>query len=276
MNTFRHIALPAAAIFTTAVMLISTQAEGVQSGATPAQNSQTMPAPNSPGMLKAEEALALMNAMGGVWDMKGESFGPAGQSEFALTGRCVWQWAMGGAFLMCDTMMSNGSAILQEIDCLGFNAAAGTFQRTLMTDRDSATIWQQGSWDSNSKRFLMQSVGNIPTASGKARQVSTILDLSKPNTMDWTTSYYENGKIVGTYRIICTPAKPNEQESSVLPGMPSKAPTTASGSLDCNALQGQLNQMVANKQKMQGQIEDWKNKVKASQASFNQLSKPAP
>jgi hypothetical protein len=32
--------------------------------------------------------------------------------------------------------------------------------------------------------------------------------------------------------------------------------------------------MVANKQRLQGQIEDWKKRVKAAQDSFQQLSQP--
>jgi hypothetical protein len=53
-----------------------------------------------------------------------------------------------------------------------------------------------------------------------------------------------------------------------------QVPTMPSGGLDPNAMQGQLNQMVANKQRLQGQIEDWKKRVKASQDSFQQLSQP--
>ena len=101
----------------------------------------------SPQMMKAEQARQLLAAVIGVWDMQGESVGPDGRTEFTLKGRCVWQWAMGGTFAIGDTMLSNGSAVLQEIDCFGFNDAAGTFQRTLMTDHDSAMIWQQGTWD---------------------------------------------------------------------------------------------------------------------------------
>jgi hypothetical protein len=95
--------------------------------------------------------------------------------------------------------------------------------------------------------------------------------------MGWTTTYFENGAIVGTIRITCTRAQPGESEADVIPGMPGtpmQVPTTASGSLDPNAMQGQLNQMVANKQRLQGQIEDWKKRVKASQDSFQQLSQP--
>lgn len=249
--------------------LLATQAFSVQSG--------DMPAANSPAMLKAEEAHALMNGMAGVWDMKGQTFGASGQAELSLSGRCVWQWAMNGAFLVGETLLSNGSGVMQEIDCLGFNAAGGSFQRTLLTDRDSAMIWQQGAWDARSKRFTMQSVGSIPTAQGGKRQVATVVDLGNADAMGWTTSYFENGAIVGTIRITCTRAQPGESEADVIPGAPGapmQVPTTANGALDPNAMQGQLNQMVATKQRLQGQIEDWKKRVKASQDSFQQLSQP--
>lgn len=230
----------------------------------------------SPQMMKAEQARQLLAAVIGVWDMRGESVGADGKPEFTLQGRCVWQWAMGGAFAIGDTMLSNGSAVLQEIDCLGFNDAGGTFQRTVMTDHDSAMIWQQGSWDQGSRRFTMQSVGAIPTASGAKRKVNTVVDLSRDDAMLWTTSYYESGQLVGTFRLQCTRAQQGEQEQNVIPGLPSQPPTAAGGGLDANALQGQLNQMVASKKQLQGQIEDWKKRVKATQASMNELTSPNP
>ncbi len=251
---------------TSAAFLIAPSADG--------SREQDAPQGASPQMLKAEEARELLGAMAGIWDIQGESFGADGRSEFTLRGRCVWQWAMGGAFLMGDTMLTNGSAVLQEIDCLGFNAAGGTFQRTLMTDHDSAMIWQQGAWDAQSRRFTMQSVGAIPTASGAARKVGTVVDLSKDDAMTLTTSYFESGQLVGTFRLACTRAQPGSQEQNPIPGLPSQAPTMAGGRLDADALQGQLNQMVATKKQLQGQIEDWKKRVKASQASFDQLTSP--
>lgn len=266
MRTLKLVAVPSALAAAVAVGLLAGHAIGLQDGG--------MPPPSSPAMLKAEEARALLGAVVGTWDIQGESFGAGGQSEFTLKGRCVWQWAMGGAFLMGDTLLSNGSAVLQEIDCLGFNAAGGTFQRTLMTDHDSAMIWQQGAWDAQSKRFTMQSVGAIPTASGTPRKVATIMDLSRDDAMTFTTSYFEGGQLVGTFRLACTRAQPGEQEQNVIPGLPTQAPTMAGGGLDAGALQGQLNQMVATKQRLQGQIDDWKKRVKATQASFDQLTAP--
>ena len=270
MSHLRRALVPAAiAAIASLSTLLATQAFSVQSA--------DAPPPNSPAMLKAEEAHDMMNGMAGVWDMKGQTFSPAGQPELTLSGRCVWQWAMNGAFLMGETLLSNGAGVMQEIDCLGFNSAGGTFQRTLLTDRDSAMIWQQGAWDASSKRFTMQSVGSIPTAQGGKRQVATVVDLGRSDAMGWTTTYFENGAIVGTIRITCTRAQPGESEADVIPGMPGtpmQVPTTPSGGLDPNAMQGQLNQMVANKQRLQGQIEDWKKRVKASQDSFQQLSQP--
>ena len=230
----------------------------------------------SPQLLKAEQARELLAGVIGVWDMQGQSIGADGQPEFTLRGRCVWQWAMNGAFAIGDTLLSNGSAVLQEIDCLGFNDAGGTFQRTVMTDHDSAMIWQQGAWDQGTRRFVMQSVGAIPTASGAKRKVSTMVDLSQSDAMLWTTSYFEGGQLVGTFRLKCTRAQQGEQQQDVIPGLPSQAPTVAGGGLDANALQGQLNQMVATKKQLQGQIEDWKKRVKASQASMDELTSPNP
>ena len=246
--------------------LLATQAFSVQSG--------DMPAANSPAMLKAEEAHALMNGMAGVWDMKGQTFGASGQAELSLSGRCVWQWAMNGAFLMGDTMLSNGQAVMQEIDCIGFNAAAGTFQRTLMTDRDSAMIWQQGTWDPASKQFTMQSVGAITTASGAKRQVATVVDLGQSGQIAWTTSYFEAGQLVGTIRVSGTRAAQGSTPAGGIPGMPMQPPSLAGGGLDPQGLQDQLNQMVAHKQQLQGQIEDWKQRVRGYQQSFDQLSQP--
>ena len=251
---------------TSAAFLIAPSADG--------SREQDAPQGASPQMLKAEEARELLGAMAGIWDIQGESFGADGRSEFTLRGRCVWQWAMGGAFLMGDTMLTNGSAVLQEIDCLGFNAAGGTFQRTLMTDHDSAMIWQQGAWDAQSRRFTMQSVGAIPTASGAPRKVATIVDLSRDGAMTFTTSYFESGQLVGKFRLACSRAQAGEQERNMIQGLPSQAPTVAGGGLDGDALQGQLNQMVATKKQLQGQIEDWKKRVKASQASMDQLTSP--
>lgn len=228
----------------------------------------------SPAMLKAEEARALMNGMAGTWDMKGQTFSASGQPELTLSGRCVWQWAMQGAFLMGETLLSNGGAVMQEIDCLGFNAAGGSFQRCLLTDRDSAMIWQQGAWDAASRRFTMQSVGSIPTPQGGKRQVATVVDLGQPDSMAWTTTYFENGSVVGTIRITCSRAQQGEREADVIPGAPSATPGVPSGTANPDDLQGQLNQMVANKQRLQGQIEDWKKRVKASQDAFQQLSQP--
>jgi hypothetical protein len=51
-------------------------------------------------------------------------------------------------------------------------------------------------------------------------------------------------------------------------------PAQGGGGLDPQGLQDQLNQMVANKQQLQGQIEDWKQRVRGYQQSFDQLSKP--
>jgi Protein of unknown function (DUF1579) len=268
MRTLTLVAVPALLATGTAIGLFTTGATGLQDPG--------MPAPTSPAMLKAEEARELMGRVIGTWDIQGESFGPGGQSEFTLKGRCVWQWAMGGVFAIGDTLLSNGSAVLQEVDCLGFNAAGGTFQRTVMTDHDRAMIWQQGTWDAQSRRFTMQSVGAIPTASGTPRKVATIVDLSRDDAMTFTTSYFEGGQLVGTFRLACTRAQPGEQEQNVIPGLPTQAPTMAGGGLDANALQGQLNQMVATKQKLQGQIEDWKKRVKPTQASFDQLTAPPP
>ena len=270
MNAIRRAIVPCAvALAASLSTLLVNSAFSVQSG--------DPQAPASRAMLKAEQARALMNGMAGTWDMKGQTYGPAGQPELSLSGRCVWQWSMNGSFLMGDTLLSNGGAVMQEIDCLGFNAAAGTFQRTLLTDRDSAMIWQQGAWDAGSGRFTMQSIGSIPTAQGGKRQVATVVDMGKADVMGWTTTYFEDGAVAGTIRITCTRAQPGESESSVLPGMPEQAmgvPTAPSGAVDPGALQGQLNQMVATKQRLQGQIEDWKKRVKASQASMDQLTSP--
>jgi hypothetical protein len=224
--------------------------------------------------MKAEEARQLLAAVIGVWDMKGESIGADGKPEFTLQGRCVWQWSMNGAFAIGDTLLSNGSAVLQEIDCLGFNDAGGTFQRTVMTDHDSAMIWQQGSWDEGARTFTMQSVGAIPTAQGGKRKVSTIVDLSRPDAMTWTTSYSEDGRLVGTFRLACARAQAGEQESQVIPGLPTQPPMSAGGGIDAAGLQDQLNQMVATKKRLQGQIEDWKKRVKDTQSSFDQLTSP--
>ena len=228
----------------------------------------------SPQLMKAEEARQLLAAVIGVWDMQGESIGPSGQAEFTLKGRCVWQWAMNGAFAIGDTLLSNGSAVLQEIDCLGFNDAGGTFQRTVMTDHDSAMIWQQGSWDQGSRTFTMQSVGAIPTAKGGKRKVATVVDLSKPDAMVWTTTYAEDGQKVGTFRLSCTRAQQGERESDVIPSLPTQPPMAPGGGVDAAGLQDQLNQMVANKKRLQGQIEDWKKKVKDAQDSMDQLTSP--
>jgi uncharacterized protein YeeX (DUF496 family) len=46
------------------------------------------------------------------------------------------------------------------------------------------------------------------------------------------------------------------------------------GGVDAAGLQDQLNQMVANKKRLQGQIEDWKKKVKDAQSSMDQLTSP--
>ena len=266
MRALQIVVVPAALACTLALGLLAGHATALQDGG--------MPPATSPAMLKAEEARELLGRVIGTWDIQGESFGPDGRSEFTLKGRCVWQWAMGGVFVIGDTLLSNGSAVLQEIDCLGFNAAGGTFQRTLMTDHDSAMIWQQGAWDAQSKRFTMQSVGAIPTASGTPRKVATIVDLSRDDAMAFTTSYFEGGRLVGTFRLACARAQPGEQQQDVIPGLPSQAPTMAGGQLDANALQGQLNQMVDTKKRLQGQIEDWKKRVKASQASMDQLTAP--
>jgi len=261
MARSRIIVTTLAASVVASTALLATHAVGVPQGAAPASAT-------SPAMLKAEEARALLSTLAGVWDLKGQSVSPSGQSEMQLQGRCVWQWAMNGSFLMGDTMLSNGSAVLQEIDCLGFNAAAGTFQRTLMTDRDSAMIWQQGTWD-----FTMQSVGAIPTASGGQRQLATQVDLSQPGRMSWTTSYFEGGQLVGTIRLDCTRVAEGTGGPAI-PGLPSAAPTNAGGAVDPDALQDQLNRMVANKQQMQAQIEAWKQKVKQAQSSMDTLTQP--
>lgn len=228
----------------------------------------------SPQLMKAERARQLLAGVIGVWDMQGQSIGADGRAEFTLQGRCVWQWAMGGAFAIGDTLLSNGSAVLQEIDCLGFNDAGGTFQRTVMTDHDSAMIWQQGSWDEGARTFTMQSVGAIPTAQGGKRKVTTVVDLSRPDVMVWTTSYSENGQKVGTFLLNCTRARQGESESDVIPGLPTQPPVAPGGGVDAAGLQDQLNQMVANKKRLQGQIEDWKKKVKSAQDSMNQLGTP--
>lgn len=250
-----------------AASLLTAHATGVPQGGAP-------PAQSSPAEIKAEEARQLLASMQGVWDLKGQSFSPSGQPEMQLQGRCVWQWAMNGAFLMGDTMLSNGAAVMQEIDCIGFNAAAGTFQRTLMTDRDSAMIWQQGTWDPASRQFTMQSVGTIPTASGAKRQLATVVDLSQSGQIAWTTSYFEGGQAVGTIRISGTRAAEGSLPPGGLQGMPMQLPAQGGGGLDPQGLQDQLNQMVANKQQLQGQIEDWKQRVRGYQQSFDQLSKP--
>ena len=235
---------------------------------------QDAPQGASPQLLKAEQARELLGAVIGVWDMQGQSIGADGTPEFTLRGRCVWQWAMNGAFAIGDTLLSNGSAVLQEIDCLGFNDAGGTFQRTVMTDHDSAMIWQQGSWDQGSRTFTMQSVGTIPTAQGGKRKVTTVVDLSRPDAMVWTTTYAEAGQKVGTFRLSCTRAQQGERESDVIPGLPSQPPMAPAGGVDQTGLQDQLNQMVANKKRLQGQIEDWKKKVKDAQSSMDQLTSP--
>ena len=265
MPDFRTV-LSLAACLCAAVVLAG-HAVGVPQGGAPAS-------PAAPATLKAEEARQLLSVMSGVWDLKGQSVSPTGQPEMQLQGRCVWQWAMNGSFLVGDTMLSNGSAVLQEIDCLGFNAAAGTFQRTLMTDRDSAMIWQQGTWDPAAKQFTMQSLGAIPTASGASRQVATVVDLSQAGQIAWTTSYFEGGQLVGTIRIAGTRAAQGSAPSGGMPGLPMQPPARAGGGLDPQGLQDQLNQMVANKQQLQGQIEAWKQRVRGYQQSFDQLSQP--
>lgn len=263
-----RLAVPAITVLSVAsAALLATHAVGVPQGGAP-------PAATSPAMLKAEEARDLLASMNGVWDLKGQSVSPSGQPEMQLQGRCVWQWAMNGAFLMGDTMLSNGQAVMQEIDCIGFNAAAGTFQRTLMTDRDSAMIWQQGTWDPASKQFTMQSVGAIPTASGAKRQVATVVDLGQSGQIAWTTSYFEAGQLVGTIRVSGTRAAQGSTPAGGIPGMPMQPPSLAGGGLDPQGLQDQLNQMVAHKQQLQGQIEDWKQRVRGYQQSFDQLSQP--
>ena len=143
-----------------------------------------------------------------------------------------------------------------------------------MTDRDTATIWQQGTWDDTSKVFTMQSIGAIQTAAGTKRQFTTVVNLEQKDRMAWTTSYFEAGQLVGTIRMVCSRTVQGEGSAAMIPGLPTNAPTTANGNLDANALQGQLNQMVASKQQLQGQIDDWKKRVKASQDSMNLLTSP--
>ena len=121
MRVIQLVVIPAALASTLALGLFAGHATALQDGG--------MPPTSSPAMLKAEEARELLGRVIGTWDIQGESFGPDGRSEFTLKGRCVWQWAMGGTFAIGDTMLSNGSAVLQEIDCFGFNDAAGTFPR---------------------------------------------------------------------------------------------------------------------------------------------------
>jgi len=239
----------------------------------PATQAGGMPQATSPAMLKAEEARQVLGSLPGVWNVQGQTYSPTGQPELQLQGRTVWMWGMNGAFLMADTMLSNGRGVMQEIDCLGFNAAAGTFQRTLMTDQDSAMIWQQGTWDPAQKSFTMQSVGAIPTATGGQRQLATQVDLSQPGRMSWTTSYFEGGQLVGTIRLECTRVAEGTGGPAI-PGLPSAAPTNAGGAVDPDALQDQLNRMVANKQQMQAQIEAWKQKVKQAQSSMDTLTQP--
>jgi hypothetical protein len=120
----------------------------------------------------------------------------------------------------------------------------------------------------------MQSVGAIPTAQGGKRKVSTIVDLSRPDAMIWTTTYSENGQLVGTFRLNCTRAQAGEQQADVIPGLPAQPPMASGGGIDPTALQGQLNQMVDTKKRLQGQIEDWKKRVKDAQSSFDQLGAP--
>ncbi|MCE9619782.1 MAG: DUF1579 family protein [Planctomycetes bacterium] len=235
-----------------------------------APNAQTDEAPK----LSPEQAHELLGRLIGAWNVAGEAVSPAGQVEKRLQGRAVWQWALSGVFLFGDTVLNNGAAAIQEVDTIGFNSGGQFFQRNLLTDQDPSMIWQKGSFNPGFSQLTLQTVSAIPTQTDASRTITTLIDFSQTDQIGWTMLYTQSGATVGTVRLVLTRA-PAEQlvGGGATGGSPAMVPVGAQPSpADAAAMQAQLNQMVANKQQMQKQIEAYKAQVTAAQASFRQLN----
>jgi hypothetical protein len=240
----------------------------------PSAESAPQAAPAAP--ISAQTAHQMLDRLAGAWDIVGEAASPSGQVEKRLQGRAVWQWALGGVFMFGDTVLNNGTAAIQEVDTIGFNAGGQFFQRNLLTDQDPCMIWQRGSSNADGSQLTFQSVKAIPTQTDEQRTITTMVDFSQPDQIGWTMLYSQNGAAVGTVRLLLTRASPDQLVGggAGLGGMPAAMPSGQGSGGDPSALQSQLNQMVASKQQMQKQIESYKAQVAAAQASFQKLNQP--
>jgi Protein of unknown function (DUF1579) len=280
MKNFNHARI-GFALFIATILIASVIFTRASTAVASAQTSQATPTQQM-SFAAAHELLARLV---GAWNISGETVSPAGQIEKRLQGRAVWQWALGGVFLFGDTVLNNGTAVIQEVDTIGFNSGGQFFQRTLLTDQDQSMIWQRGSFNSTATQLTLQSLNASPTQTDAPRSITSLIDFSQTDQIGWTMLYSESGNTVGTVRLVLTraPADQLVGGSAGMGGMsggmnPQGSGTMGSGAQqspsDPAALQAQLNQMVAAKQQMQKQIDGYKAQVTAAQASFQQLNQP--
>ncbi len=280
MKNFNHARL-GFVLFIATILIASVIFTRASTAVASAQTSQATPTQQM-SFAAAHELLARLV---GAWNISGETVSPAGQIEKRLQGRAVWQWALGGVFLFGDTVLNNGTAVIQEVDTIGFNSGGQFFQRTLLTDQDQSMIWQRGSFNSTATQLTFQSLNASPTQTDAPRSITSLIDFSQADQIGWTMLYSESGSTVGTVRLVLTraPADQLVGGSAGMGGMsggmnPQGSGTMGSGAQqspsDPAALQSQLNQMVAAKQQMQKQIDGYKAQVTAAQASFQQLNQP--
>lgn len=250
----------------------------------PQAPSPAAPAPAT-GTLSDADARALLGRLVGVWSVVGRSFDANGQPDADLSGSAVYNWTLGGLFLGGEQVLTNGSAMLQWVDFLGYNQTSQSFSRSLLSDRDPVDFCSNGTWDP-ARRVLTFITESVRGPDGTERRIRAMLDLSRDDQPGWELNYLvgsgANERLVGTVGLLftrsagggaTTPGMPIAPGAPGAPGAPAAPGGIPRGAMTPEQVQQQLNGVLRQKQQMQQQIEDMRRQMQQMSGTIRQITK---
>ena len=134
------------------------------------------PAPRAkptPEQVAAETAQAMqaLNQFVGRWDVAGEALDESGRPVSSFTGSSHWSFVLGEKFLVGETILNNGGAILDQVDYIGYSPGLHRYTHVMMTELDQSMVYQHGEWSPEAGTFAFAMAAPLDTPRGTPRSV---------------------------------------------------------------------------------------------------------
>ena len=127
----------------------------------------------TPEQVDAEtaQAMQVLNQFVGRWDVAGQSIDESGRTVANFSGSAHWTFVLAGNFLMGETILANGQAILDQVDYIGYSPGLRKYTHVMLTELDKSMVYQHGEWSPEAGAFVFSMAAPLDTPRGTPRSV---------------------------------------------------------------------------------------------------------